>query len=560
MAHPRGYLRLKTCRLLHSQSQSRILWLQAVNNIYRRNGFPKPLLPPLDELNLRDLERLALTPSLFLRLVEGNHDEHIAPHSTRVLDQSTPVDGTLDSEHGASDPVNPNLAVRLVFLVPSGRFLVTLSGPDYNSVHQGGEDEDPEFLCLWDLGLGDLYPFRSAPIAKVEVELRGFHGPQISLSKDGRAVRVVGYGSPSLDHIVVYAIRLDVPQPEWEIIAELFDFPDSCIAVVQSGFKDNRVFIDTGQGVQLVWDFENDAISKWRELQWTEHAHFFGNYVLSTVHKISERRGEMSLHQLPPFEPFDDIADALLPYSSIADIRSKWNGLTELRLGWKEWVSFDSPSWVPVEFVVFASRFPIYTDAGGRLGHGLEVYYIGTPRSGGDSTITDDGVAEGEDIEDVEGMVPVPRLAGLTTDFIGPLPDDSIPLNYSHLSYLDGRIFFVSTQLDSEMPLRITACRLPPESSLPVDSEEGTKLSAGPTSTSTSTLSWSTVLLDFPYSDDQQEVEVYGEKCGVCPFSGRVVVASRDPDRDIGKDDIRVMDFVRSPSPMVPTSSRSTTT
>ncbi|KAF6764476.1 hypothetical protein DFP72DRAFT_1130352 [Ephemerocybe angulata] len=131
----------KTCRMMHTVTKDRVVWLEALKRICEQYGIFKPTFP-MEGMSLLELEHASTGPTRFLNGVKKHEPETwVRPYLTRMPQ--------LRESRSSHDSSYSNA----VHLVPGGRFLFTSGRND---------------ICLFDLGYSMNVPVKPFPIATLK--------------------------------------------------------------------------------------------------------------------------------------------------------------------------------------------------------------------------------------------------------------------------------------------------------------------------------------------------------------------------------------------------------
>lgn len=151
----------QTCRQCCLVTQLKTVWMAAVDEVCERHGIFKATYP-MDEMSLEELERVSMSPHLFVKSIKRNSARGTVP-MCRIRPLQDPSS-------------NQIIHIRSLFLVPGGRFLVT-----------AGADR----VCLWDIGWSTLAPaLKPYPLAALKRPNFHLHAVVPSLDKEELIVAV----------------------------------------------------------------------------------------------------------------------------------------------------------------------------------------------------------------------------------------------------------------------------------------------------------------------------------------------------------------------------------
>jgi hypothetical protein len=143
--------------MLHALSKQRSIWLQAARKMCHSHGLFLPSFP-FESMSSKELTRLALSPTIFSRLVSSGG-------AGRLLERRS---WTFDPRVKNEDHLN----LSCLHLLPGGRYLVAY------------HEED---VCMWDLGYGPAPPI-SSPLACLSIKGLQYEGCPPCPTKDGKGV------------------------------------------------------------------------------------------------------------------------------------------------------------------------------------------------------------------------------------------------------------------------------------------------------------------------------------------------------------------------------------
>ncbi|KAH6918129.1 hypothetical protein BKA70DRAFT_1175494 [Coprinopsis sp. MPI-PUGE-AT-0042] len=209
-----------TCSSLLGLCGQRSVWLQAARTMCRSHGLFLPSFP-FESMSVKELIRLALSPSTFSRLVSQEGEGRLPEKRSQSFNPRLK-----SSEQ--------DLSLRSLHLLPGGRYLIIY------------QDDD---VCLWDLGYGSAPPSQS-PIACLHVEgVSGLYtwNPPCP-TEDGKGVRLIVLSdNHSASTLGVYDICPGSEEPRfrcttsWQVPLESYIL----------GYSSRYAVLCTGTEVQL---------------------------------------------------------------------------------------------------------------------------------------------------------------------------------------------------------------------------------------------------------------------------------------------------------------------
>ncbi|KAF9045527.1 hypothetical protein BJ165DRAFT_1477975 [Panaeolus papilionaceus] len=236
----------QTCKALHEVTSRRFVWIKAINQMCERDNAYRPSFAT-NGLELPQLQAIATAPERWSRLIESYNDaEDLQPEQSilkpvRVRNFSAAI--TADTE---------GMWPTRIFLVPGGRFLLTMTGLT---------------LAVWDLEDSSI----EKPLASINQKPLTFGFWRRSwrmvtqISADAQTIRALLYSEKGLQsHIyqyIVYEISPASDNPSLQVIANL-EVKSSKDLSFTSVWGDRLVLIHGA--VIKMWNFITDEWATWR--------------------------------------------------------------------------------------------------------------------------------------------------------------------------------------------------------------------------------------------------------------------------------------------------------
>ncbi|KAJ3525818.1 hypothetical protein NMY22_g10418 [Coprinellus aureogranulatus] len=311
---PIDVLRLsQTCRFFHDILCTHDIWTRILRSICRRYQLFEPSYP-MNDMDVSHLQRVALGPHLWANLVKRHAvtPVYLTPASRPITPVSTLTMNDTPSEGS-------------YFLIPGGRFLVILRNP--NPGMNISDNTDPYTLELWDLGVVGTSP-RSAPIllGKTDTGVASPNGSRLFIGEEGSTTLTAVVDSveyPSVQSgINVFIAKFDGEEnkiPEFKPVARLV------LPRVDHGYYwnvaalyQNRVLLETGRELHMVWDFVNNTYTAFHFSEptdlpnWLQPLHFDGDmFAAMSDGRYSERM--IMLYKIPELTGIPSSSEAPFP-------------------------------------------------------------------------------------------------------------------------------------------------------------------------------------------------------------------------------------------------------